>query len=252
MEIVLSGVTKVFNQSSNTHTVLRNVSFTVGSGEFVCLIGPSGCGKTTLLRCIAGLEQPNEGRVTFTPVNENRRLGMVFQEHALFPWLSLVDNIALVLRNGSASKKAARAIASAILSRVGLTDYTDFLPHQVSGGMRQRASVARAWVINPQILLMDEPFVFVDYQTRLGLYALLSELLEQTPRTVLFVTHDIPEAVLLADRVIVLSEAPGQVRYNGIVDLPRPRDPARIHQDSRYAAYISQLLTYVQAQGEIL
>lgn len=242
MEIRLSNVSKVFLHDGGAHPVFSDITFDIAHGEFVCLIGPSGCGKTTLLRCIGGLDEPSGGSIQMTRADDTRpRVSMVFQEHALLPWLSLVDNVALGLRRVSKSITAARQQARAMLMRVGLDEFAGHLPHHVSGGMRQRTSVARAFAMEPHILLMDEPFVFVDYQARLGLYGVLKNLLTQSKVTVIFVTHDIPEAVLLADRVIVLSAAPGRVVQSYAIDLPRPRDPVALHGDPHFSAYVSQL-----------
>lgn len=242
MEIVLSNVSKVFAHDGGVHPAFSDINFDIAHGQFVCLIGPSGCGKTTLLRCIGGLDQPSSGSILMARTDRTRpRISMVFQEHALLPWLSLVDNVALGLRRSNTSITAARQQARTILMRVGLEEFAEHLPHQVSGGMRQRTSVARAFAVEPHVLLMDEPFVFVDYQTRLGLYGVLRHLLTQLTVTVVFVTHDIPEAVLLADRVIVLSAAPGRVIQSYDIDLPRPRDPVTLHSDPRFSAFVSRL-----------
>ncbi|OZI35891.1 ABC transporter ATP-binding protein [Bordetella genomosp. 1] len=184
------------------------------TGELVALVGPSGCGKSTLLHLAAGLEKPTDGRVladgqAITGPNPSRTL--VFQEHALYPWLTLRDNVALALEFQNVAKKAARERADGWLARVGLDGFEAYYPHQVSGGMRQRCALARAFIAQPQTLLMDEPFGALDALTRLSLQDVLRQLIEQEKPTVLLVTHDVDEALFLADRIVVFSPRPARV-----------------------------------------
>ena len=184
------------------------------TGELVALVGPSGCGKSTLLHLAAGLEKPTDGRVLADgkPIaGPHPSRTLVFQEHALYPWLTLRDNVALALEFQNVPKKAARQRADGWLARVGLDGFETYYPHQVSGGMRQRAALARAFIAQPQTMLMDEPFGALDALTRLSLQDVLRQLIEQEKPTVLLVTHDVDEALFLADRIVVFSPRPARV-----------------------------------------
>ena len=186
----------------------------IKTGELVALVGPSGCGKSTLLHLAAGLEQPTQGSVqadgrAITGPHPSRTL--VFQEHALYPWLTLEDNVALALEFQNTPKKRAREAARGWLARVSLAGFEHYYPHQVSGGMRQRAALARAFVAQPQTMLMDEPFGALDALTRLSLQDVLRQLIAQEKPTVLLVTHDVDEALFLADRIVVFSPRPARV-----------------------------------------
>jgi NitT/TauT family transport system ATP-binding protein len=200
---------------------IRDVSFEVSEGEFVCVVGPSGAGKTTLLKCIAGLLAPTSGEVV---LEGDKVMAMVFQEYgrSLMPWLTVRRNVALPLRRTS---KAERSwLVQEAVEAVGLTAHLDRYPWQLSGGMQQRVAIARALAYQPQILLMDEPFASVDAQTRGDLEDLILDVRERYGVTILFVTHDIDESVYLADRIVVLSPSPTSVDEILPVDLPRPRD----------------------------
>jgi NitT/TauT family transport system ATP-binding protein len=219
------------------------LDFSVRAGEFFCILGPSGCGKSTLLRTIAGLEQPSSGALTcHTLANQQRpSIGMVFQEQGLFPWMTVQDNVLFLLQNNAALRGQDLQLRTAqALAQVGLERFASLYPHQLSGGMRQRVAIARSFANEPDILLMDEPFVFLDFQTRLGLQALLLSLWQQTHRTVVFVTHDIDEAILLADRIMVMSAHPGTVKQVIPVDLPRPRDVLALRQSPQFTQYVGQ------------
>jgi NitT/TauT family transport system ATP-binding protein len=206
-------------------TALKHVSLTVGDGEFVAVVGPSGSGKTTLLHLVAGFERPTAGRILVDGrpvVGPGRDRVVVFQNPALYPWLNVADNIGLGLdvagRNPERNLRVAQWIA-----RTGLTGFERHRPYQLSGGMQQRVAIARALILEPPILLMDEPFGALDAQTRADMQELLLGLFRRTRPTVLFVTHDVEEAVLLADRVVVMSPRPGTVTAELPVPLPRPR-----------------------------
>ncbi|NCC34320.1 MAG: ABC transporter ATP-binding protein [Chloroflexia bacterium] len=203
---------------------LADVSFTVAAGEFVALVGPSGCGKSTLLRLAAGLLTPDGGTIAFAgwPKPPKRRL--VFQDHSLFPWMTVRDNVAFGLEMDGVAKSARRERALAQLAAMGLTDFADHYPHELSGGMRQRAAIARAFVTQPEILLMDEPLRALDAQMRLVIQEELLALWERKRPLVLYVTHDIEEALLLADRVLVMSGQPGCIREEIVPPFGRPRD----------------------------
>ena len=196
-------------------------------GQFVTVVGPSGCGKSTLLSLVAGLRQPSSGTVLCDgePMTAPmpRKVGMVFQEANLLPWLSAVDNVAFPLKLRGVPRRERLDAARRMLELTGLSGAEDHLPHQLSGGMKQRVAIARGLVQNPAVLLMDEPFASLDEQTRMVLGDELLRIWSETRKTVLFVTHSLHEAVYLADRVVVLSARPGRVLDDVAVDLPRPR-----------------------------
>jgi NitT/TauT family transport system ATP-binding protein len=198
--------------------VLDTVSFSVEAGEFVCLLGPNGCGKTTLLRIIGGIERASRGRVTLDgrPVvfdeRHDRKVGVVFQEDRLLPWLTLRDNVALVLTPLGVGPADRRAAAERYLHLVGLAGFADYYPSRVSGGMRQRAAIARALVIDPDLLLMDEPFGALDAQNRRIMQTEVRRIWQATGRTIVFVTHAIEEAVAIGTTLIMLSARPSRVR----------------------------------------
>lgn len=198
--------------------VLQNLTLDVQAGEFVVLVGPSGCGKTTLLNVLSGALPPSSGKVTAQGVRR-----MVYQQDGLFPWLTAAENIRLGLRGLADKAQQERELAD-LLALIGLKDFAGHYPHQLSGGMRQRVELARALAGHSDILLMDEPFSALDYQTRLRMRRELVRLLSLRPRTVIFVTHDIEEAAQLADRVLVLTERPARIQCELSVTAPRPRD----------------------------
>ena len=206
---------------------LSGVSLTVARNEFVCLVGPSGCGKSTLLRLVAGLVTPSSGTVAVggTAVTEPREdTGIVFQAPTLLPWASILDNVLFPLDMMGKLDAAGRVRARDLLELVGLSGFESKQPRELSGGMQQRAGICRALVHDPDILLMDEPFGALDALTREELTIELMRICQQRPKTILFVTHSIPEAVLLADRVVVMSARPGRIAEIIDVPLPRPRD----------------------------
>lgn len=219
-----------FSQGSeNAVTAIENLNISVAEGEFVTIVGPSGCGKSTLLSVIDGLLPAQSGRVTLrnrivTEPGSDR--AMVFQDSALLPWRTVLSNIEFGLQMRGANAKKRSEIARRYLGRVGLSRFGKHFPHQLSGGMRQRVGIARALAVNPEILLMDEPFGALDAQTRELMAVELLRIWDEERKTVLFVTHSIEEAIYLGDRVIVLSARPARVKMEIKVDLPRPRDPA--------------------------
>lgn len=210
-----------------TNVAVRDVNLEAQAGEFLCFVGPSGCGKTTLLRVAAGLLAPTTGEVQLNgmPIRgPGRERCMVFQEYALFPWYTALDNVAYGLRLMGEPKEERRRAAGELLRRVGLTDYGSYYPAELSGGMRQRVAIARALAVDPEVLLMDEPFGALDAQTRAELQTELLRIWEQSHKTTLFITHSIEEAVYLADRVLVMASNPGRVVRELTVNLERPRD----------------------------
>jgi NitT/TauT family transport system ATP-binding protein len=218
-------IAKTFKKGRRETRALDDISFSTSEGEFLCILGPSGCGKSTLLRIIAGLLDPTEGTVIYSGNDPNiPRNSMVFQEHSVFPWMNVIDNVAfgLEMRGVSAEERTSRSLE--YLKRMGLTHHAYRSPHELSVGMRQRIAIARAFVNNPAILLMDEPFGSLDAQTRLILQGELLRIWKDTKKTVIFVTHDIDEALLLGDRVLVLTSVPGRIRADLPVNIGRPRN----------------------------
>jgi NitT/TauT family transport system ATP-binding protein len=205
---------------------LAGVSMSLAANEFVSLVGTSGCGKSTLLSIVAGLLDPTAGDVLVDGASidgPGRDRGVVFQTYTLFPWLTARENVAFALRGEKMSAKARREVADEHLSLVGLESFADARPRQLSGGMKQRVAIARALSYKPSILLMDEPFGALDAQTRLLMQELLTRVWESHRLTVLFVTHDVEEAVYLSDRVFVMTNRPGRLKDEVRIDLPRPR-----------------------------
>lgn len=226
----VSGVSKTFALSRRQNLLaLQELRFGIQKGELVAVVGPSGCGKSTLLRIIAGLESPDTGAVRIggeTPhtLTRQHRLGVAFQDHALLPWLSVGENIALPYRLSGMPVDLARI--KALATMVGLSDFLNSVPRQLSGGMRQRVSIARAIVLDPVLLLLDEPFGALDLVTRRALNREMQDLWATLGTTTLLITHSVEEAVQLADRVIIMAARPGRIHAEFAVDLPRPRDRA--------------------------
>ncbi|MBL8304316.1 MAG: ABC transporter ATP-binding protein [Ideonella sp.] len=227
--IALRRITKVWNPGTpGAVTAVESLSLDVAAGEFVVLLGPSGCGKSSLLYMLAGLEQPTagellcDGQPVTGPAPER---SMIFQEASLYPWLTVVDNVAfgLQMRGMPAAERGERA--RQLLRQVGLGDLGARRPHELSGGMRQRVALARALAMQPQVLLMDEPFAALDVQTRARMQHHLLDVWRASSASVLLVTHSIDEALALADRIVVFTARPGRVKHEVAVALPRPRDP---------------------------
>lgn len=226
-ELAVRGVTKRFSVGDDEIEALARIDLIIGAGEFVCLIGASGCGKSTLLRILAGFEEPTTGNVSaqgkpITGPGSDR--GMVFQDYALFPWMTVRQNIGFGPRQRDLPRKEVEEIASEFVKLVGLQRFTDRYPSQLSGGMKQRVAIARVLANNASILLMDEPFGALDALTREQLQRELLQIWSRTGVTVIFVTHSVEEAVLMADRVLVMSAGPGRIENDITIDLPRPRD----------------------------
>jgi NitT/TauT family transport system ATP-binding protein len=226
--IEIKGVSKTFNQRiGGSYQALDDITLTINKGEFVSLLGPSGCGKSTVLNLVAGFDTQTEGTIQ---VNGKKVTGagadrvVVFQEHGLFPWLTVLDNVAFGLRQKGISKKERHEMAMEQIKAVHLSRFADRYPHELSGGMKQRAAIARALAMDPEILLMDEPFAALDEQTRLILHKDLEEIWMRTRKTILFITHNIREAVILSDRVLVMSTRPGTIKKEFAVKAARPRD----------------------------
>jgi NitT/TauT family transport system ATP-binding protein/sulfonate transport system ATP-binding protein len=225
--LAVRGVTKRFATGDDEIEALARIDISIAAGEFVCMIGASGCGKSTLLRIVAGFEEPTSGGVAvqgkpITGPGSDR--GMVFQDYALFPWMSVHQNIGFGPRQRQLPRREVQAIADEFVRLVGLERFADRYPSQLSGGMKQRVAIARVLANNATILLMDEPFGALDALTREQLQRELLQIWARTGVTIIFVTHSVEEAVLLADRVLVMSAGPGRIENDIRIDLPRPRD----------------------------
>lgn len=227
-KIIVDHVFKYFRTKKHMLTAVEDISLRVKNGEFVCLVGPSGCGKTTLLNLIAGFEFPDQGQVlvdghVVTEPGSDRMV--MFQESALFPWLDVFDNILFGLKlKHSLTREEQKAKAQFFLQLVNLEKFAQCHPHELSGGMKQRVALARALAPDPQILLMDEPFAALDALTREQLYEDLQLIWQNQQKTVVFVTHNVAEAVCLGDRVLLFSAHPGKIREEFFISLPRPRE----------------------------
>ncbi len=245
--IELHGVTKRFRTpSGGLYTALRNLDMTVEPGEFCAVVGPTGCGKSTTLSLISGLEPTGVGRTLIhgEPVTGiDPRVGFMFQTDAVFPWRSVLDNVAAGPRFRGVGKREAVERSRDWLRRVGLSGFEDRLPHQLSGGMRKRVALAQTLINEPEILLMDEPFSALDVQTRQIVQDELLGLWELTRPAVVFVTHDLEEAIALADKVVVLTVGPGTVKDTFPIDLPRPRRVQEIRFQSRFVELYERIWT---------
>ena len=218
-------------------TAIRDFNMTIERGEFVAIVGPTGCGKSTTLNLITGLAKPSAGEVRLfgAPVNGiDSRIGFVFQTDALFPWRSVIDNVVAGPLFRGMEKEAAYALGRQWLTRVNLTDHESKYPHQLSGGMRKRVSLAQTFINEPEVLLMDEPFSALDVQTRVLMHDELLRLWSDAKASVLFVTHDLEEAITLADKVYVLTSGPATVKSMYRIDIPRPRVAAEIRYEKHF------------------
>jgi NitT/TauT family transport system ATP-binding protein len=225
--IEVSGLSHVYQGMQGEVPALEDISMTVEAGRFVVIVGPSGCGKTSLLMMMAGLRAQSAGTILChgkpIPAPDPTRVGVVFQEASLFPWLSAIDNIEFPLSLRGTPKQDMRRRAEAMLSLVGLDGFAERYPHELSGGMKQRVSIARGLVQDPPVLLMDEPFAALDEQTRMTMGHELLRIWSTTSKTVVFITHSLTEAVYLADEVLVMSARPGRIIDRIQINLPRPR-----------------------------
>jgi NitT/TauT family transport system ATP-binding protein len=226
-QLSIQGVSRVFETAKGQKTqALLPIDFEVNDNDFVTILGPSGCGKSTLLRIVAGLETTSSGRVLLDgqPVDSpGADRGMVFQSYTLFPWLTVAQNIRFGLRERGMAEAAQKERSDYFLAKVGLRGFENHFPKQLSGGMQQRTAIARALANDPKILLLDEPFGALDNQTRVLMQELLLGIWESAKKTVLFVTHDIDEAIFMANRVAVFSARPGRIKSDIAVNLPHPR-----------------------------
>jgi NitT/TauT family transport system ATP-binding protein len=249
IQISLSGVRKYFGRSG--FVALDGISIDIPKGEFFVIVGPSGCGKTTLLRILAGLERQSEGRVDISQFESSRPANsMIFQGDSLFPWMSVYDNAAYGLRMRHVDKAEIAETVRAWLKRIGLWRFRDLHPHQLSGGMRQRVSIVRAFANDPEILLMDEPFSALDEQNKVLLHEELLRIWEATKKTVVFITHSVEEAVTLGDRIMVMTATPG--RAKAVIDVPlaRPRNVLELRQNPVFGDLVVHI--WEQLRDEVL
>lgn len=243
MSVQIVQISKKFHHHGTDQTVLDQINVTVNKGEFISILGPSGCGKSTLLSIVAGLTKPSSGKVLMNgdevkgPGSDR---GVVFQQAALFPWLSVEENVMFPLIK-KMTKEEARRRAQQFLTMVQLSQYGKHSPHELSGGMQQRVSIARALAMDPEVLLMDEPFGALDEQTRSRLHEVLEKIWMETKKTILFVTHSIQESLKLSDRILVMGTRPGRIIDEIKVDFPRPREQFR-KELAEYEERIQKLL----------
>ena len=253
-KLVVDRLWKIYagDKRSDEVVAIEDLSLVVNDNEFVSLVGPSGCGKSTLLMMAAGLEPISAGdiRCDGRPVTgPGRDRGMVFQSYTLFPWLNVADNIRFALKKSSLPRAQQDALVAEHIRLVGLEGFEAAHPNQLSGGMRQRVAIARALVYKPQMLLMDEPFGALDAQTRLQMQDLLLQVWQTHRTTVLFVTHDVEEAILLSDRIYVMTARPGRIKREVQVDLPRPRNLLETESDPRFAALRREVLGLIREEA---
>jgi NitT/TauT family transport system ATP-binding protein len=247
--IQFQGVQRVFKQNDKEFVALKDIDFVVQDREFVAIVGPSGCGKTTCMRMAAGLEHPTGGHVRVaneivTKPGPDR--AVVFQAFALFPWKTVWDNIDFGLRSLGVEAGERRRRIEQIIALMGLGGYEQAFPHQLSGGMQQRVAIARAYVLDPKVLLMDEPFGALDALTRAHLQDELLKIVQRTQSTVVMVTHDVDEAVLLSDRIVMMTNGPAATIGEILaIDLPRPRNRVALAEDGRYVHYRKEVLDFL-------
>jgi len=272
IKIRLRGLTKQFEVKGRAVIALAGIDLDIEAGEFFCIVGPSGCGKTTLLRILADLEPRTSGDIqVFRGTSNGAELNgvatgsargtraeqplnsMVFQEQSIFPWMSVRDNIAFGLKARGFSKPARYAVAEPFIEKVGLASFAEALPHQLSGGMKQRVSIARAFANDPEILLMDEPFAALDEQTKIVLQGELLRIWEETRKTVLYVTHSIDEAIVMADRILVMTARPGRIK--DILDVKtvfdRPRNVEVVKSSAQYGTLFGRIWGLLREEVEM-
>lgn len=242
------------NDEGSVITALSEVNFSLNKNEFVSVLGPSGCGKSTLLRLLSGLMLPTQGNVSIygKPITEPRsEVGIVFQKPTLLPWLKVRDNVLFPIKHkrGFVSLEE-QSYADELINRVGLSEFKDRMPNELSGGMQQRVGIARALLLDPEILIMDEPFSALDALTREALGFDLLRIWSERPKTVLFITHSISEAVLLSDRVLVMSPRPGTISKELIIDLPRPRSSESLTHKN-FSKYTDILRRQIYQKGSV-
>lgn len=231
VKINMEKLEKKFTVKKKNIIAFQDINLKINDGEFWCFVGPSGCGKTTLLRVLAQLEAPTGGTLEMKHNDPNKPLNsMVFQEHAIFPWMTVWDNIAYGLKNRKVPHKKINQVVDEFIVKTGLEKFAKAYPHQLSGGMKQRVSIARAFANDPEILLMDEPFASLDEQNRIILQQELLQIWESNRKTVVFITHSIDEAIFLSDNIMLMTGHPGTIKNVFPVNLPRPRDMSEMRK----------------------
>ena len=259
-KITITNIGKHYQSRQGEVVALAQVNLTVEPGEFMCIVGPSGCGKSTLLRMLAGISAYDAGEIAVTGINATGKekrdrplTAMVFQEYALFPWRTVLDNVAFGLEMRNVDRKTRQTVAHDYLAKVGLARFATAYPHQLSGGMKQRVAIARALANDPAILLMDEPFAALDAQTRQLMQEELLRIWEAERKTVVYITHSLEEAVMLGDRVALMTARPGRIKQIYPVDLPRPRTLAlrtTVHFNQLVQTIWEDLVTEVNTARE--
>lgn len=246
IKVKVDNVQKEFDGRNGRMAALNGVSLDIHENEFVCVVGPSGCGKSTLLNIIAGLTEPTSGKVYCDGkevIGTGTERGVVFQQYALFPWMTVKKNVMFGLELQRIKQQEAEEIAMKYLKMVQLEDFADHYPKELSGGMKQRVAIARAYAVNPSILLMDEPFGALDAQTRTQLQSELLETWEKERKTCFFITHDVDEAIILAQRVVIMSARPGRIKEIVDIDIPYPRT-----QETKMTPEFLKLRNYIWGQ----
>jgi NitT/TauT family transport system ATP-binding protein len=239
VKLRIANLTKTFDVNGTTTEAIQNISLDIFANVFTVIVGPSGCGKTTLLRLLAGLEQPTSGQVIYGKCRPDRpKCNMVFQQQAVFPWKTVRDNIAFGLRRRGVKESELTDIVDHFLKITGLSGFERFYPYQLSGGMKQRVGVARAFANDPEILLMDEPFASLDEQNKTILQDELLRIWEETKKTVVFITHSIDEAISLGDHVIVMTNRPGRIKAIIPINFARPRKMMELRKEPEYGALV--------------
>lgn len=246
IKVKIDHVEKIFETKKGSVVALNGVDLDIKENEFICVVGPSGCGKSTLLNIIAGL-LPATGGSVYVDGNKvegtGTERGVVFQQYALFPWLTVIKNVMFGLKLKGMNKAEAQETAMKYLKKVGLEEFADSYPKELSGGMKQRVAIARAYAVQPEVLLMDEPFGALDAQTRTQLQSELLQTWENERKTCFFITHDVEEAIILATRVVIMSARPGRIRDIVEIDIPYPRD-----QETKMSPRFMELKNYIWKQ----
>ncbi|PSR24504.1 MAG: mannosyltransferase [Sulfobacillus thermosulfidooxidans] len=252
VSIQIKHVSKRFKNRKVVTEALSDIDVKVPEGQFFCIVGPSGCGKTTLLRILAGLEEQTDGEIILSWRDKTRPLStMVFQEQSAFPWLTVQQNVEYGLRLRHVDKHVRERIVEEWIDKVGLKGFERHYPAQLSGGMKQRVAIARAFANDPEILLMDEPFANLDEQTKIIMQQELIQLWEANRKTVVFITHSIDEAILMGDRVMMLTARPGRIKRIFDIDLPRPRDIAEIRANPHFAELFTEIWALLRDEVRI-
>lgn len=249
VKISVNHLTKNFYKKNQAVTAIDSVSFDIRDGEFVCLLGPSGCGKTTLLRILAGLDEQTSGTFQLNQQDKKKPLqSMIFQEKGVIPWLTVEENVGFGLTVRHLPKQVIKQRTDYFLKKAGLTDYRKMYPNHISGGMKQRVSIARAFANDPEILLMDEPFAALDEQNKFILQEELLAMWEETKKTVLFITHSIDEALLLSDRIFLMSAQPGRIIEEKHIDMPRPRSIREARSNPEMSQLFLEIWQHLQSE----